>query len=598
MDIDISQVSQTGQNTSVDSLPKTPVEDAEQATKTEVKTVKDDYRYDRTSLDYSRRSSFRSMRSRGRNVFGRHRATRRRIEISRPRNYQRGSTIQKIKDVIKQIQRKYELPKSKDMVKVLKPATQTQVQELSRQAIADTELVNPKNFFKSLEKVVPLALSTVNNTTPSFPANFAKMIGQLANELQLLVNQMLLSPALSEELKAQLQGLLQQMQALNSSGSSQDIAQQLAQLIAGSTVANNGHSFVNVKGQEALIQELVKLQLLSNKFLGAETIPLKTLASALAQLQGNGMSQSLEQTIALLKSGSASNLEGRQILVTQLALFQMMNQAVPMNAQDQARFMQLMMGNQLLFSSGSLKGVLGVKTQELAQKMSEWLVQMAQQLGVSPNHPILNKSGSESLFRLFSSILFGGAILGRMISDRGDGKAWVMDDAYAGQLQMQSVRDLKIFDLVPFSLFAFFTPLKKTRNSKEHEREQQANKLLKALIRLIMKLAFMLSSIYTGGKKIGAGGIELMLDMNRKQLDDVLKQLMSVMKKTGETGQVEVKAPITFLRRSRQALVEKDYSVFWTTIFAFFTDKNDLNALLSEVEELDTVYSSIHSLIK
>lgn len=598
MDIDISQVTQFVPKTSVDTLPKTSVEQTEAPKNAEVQTVKDKYRYDRTSLDYSRRSTFRSMRTRGREVFGGERQTSRRVEISRPRNYQSGSTIQKLKDVIKQIQRKYDLPKSNDLVKALKSNTQSQVQALSRQAMADTEMVNPSHFFKTLEQIVPLALSTVNQSDASFPASFAQMIGQLASELQLLLNQILNSPGMTTELKAQLQALLQQLQTMNSSGNTQDIAQQLAQLIAGNTIGSNGNSLVNVKGNEALIQELVKLQALSSKFLGVEAIPLKAMEGALAQLQGNGMSQSLEQALALLNAGASSNIEGRQILMTQLAVFQMMSQAVSMNAKDQAQFMQLIMGNQLLFSSGTLKGMLGANTQKLAQNMTEWLAQIAQQMGLPQQHPVLNKAGSESLFRLFSSILFGGAMLGRMIADRGDGKAWMLDDAYAGQLQMQSARDLKIFDLVPFSLFAFFAPLKKHRQRKEQEKELQANKLLKALIRLIMKLAFMLSSIYTGGKKIGSGGIELMLNMNRQPLDDVLKQLMSVMKKIGQTGQIEVKAPITFLRRSRQALVEKDYSVFWTTIFAFFTDKNDLNAILSEVDELDSVYASIHSLIK
>ena len=187
--------------------------------------------------------------------------------------------------------------------------------------------------------------------------------------------------------------------------------------------------------------------------------------------------------------------------------------------------------------------------------------------------------------------------MGRMIADRGDGKAWAMDDAYAGQMQAQSAKELKIFDLVPFSLFAFFTPLKRDKRREEEEKEQQADQLIKELIRLMVKLAFMLTSIYTGGKKIGPTGIDYMVKQNRDQLDDVLKQLLRILMKIGDSGRVDVKSSMIFLRRGRQAMIENDQEVFWQCMFSFFTDKNDLNAFLNEVEELDSAYASIKSLL-
>lgn len=594
MDVDISQISQVAKTETTVPAIKTPAEESAPAKASSiVKTVKDDYTYDSTRLDYSRRSSgsgYRSMRSRGRSVWN-SRSQRPRVEISRPRDYQRGSSIQKIKDVIKQIQRKYDLPKSNDISKNLKSSTQSQIASLSRQAKADGELVNPQNFIKSLEKTLPLALSTVNSGDPSFPADYSKMLAQLANELLLLINQMALLPNISPELKALLQALIQQLQMGQNGESLQTLAQQIGQLI---TSAGKGK--IQVNQNQSLIEQLASLKLIPKKYLGAETIPVKTLEDAMAKLQG-GMQRSVEQVIAMLKSSSSGNIEGKEMLLTQLTMLQGMSQGVSLNAGEQARLMQLMVGNQMLFSAGAMKGMLGAKTQQLAGKITDMIVLLAQQIGVPSNHPVVNRSGSESIFRLFSSILFGGAMMGRMIADRGDGKAWTMDDAYAGQLQAQSAKELKIFDLVPFSLFAFFSPIKRDKREEEEEKELQADRLIKELIRLMVKLAFMLTSIYTGGKKIGSGGIDYMVKQNRDQLDDVLKQLLRILMKIGDAEKVDVKSSMIFLRRGRQAMIENDQEVFWQCMFSFFTDKNDLNAFLNEVEELDSAYASIKSLL-
>lgn len=254
------------------------------------------------------------------------------------------------------------------------------------------------------------------------------------------------------------------------------------------------------------------------------------------------------------------------------------------------------MANQLLFSTGQInKGMLGPNTQELAKKIAEMVMLLAGKISMSMQQPLLKGSSSESLFRLFSSILFGGALFGRMIADRGDGKPWGLDEAYAGQLQLQSAKELKIYDLVPFSLFASFPPVKE---GKEQTEEQKAAlKLLMKLIRLLMNLAFMITSIYTGGQKIGKGGIDYMLEKNGPFLLDTIKQLIITLKKVGKSFDIAIRAPLSFLRRSKQALIEKDHPVFWSCIFAFFTDENDLNAFVEEIEELDPVYESIHNLI-
>ena len=398
MDIDISQITQFVNTETVSSPVKTTV-DKGTSVNTVPNTVKDDYSYQSTQLEYSRRGSgYRSMRTRGRSIQT-NQSRSPRIEISRPRNYQNNSTIDRLKDIVKQIQRKYDLPKSNTIAKNLNPATQSKIASYSRQAMADTELVNPQKFLESLEKMLPIALSTVNSGEPAFPVGFPKMLAQLANELLLLVNQMMLSPNMSEDLKAQLQTIMQLLG--NGDASAQTLVQQISQLIVGQSIADKGQTVVNIKGSGDLIEKLVSLKVLPEKYLGAETIPLKTLEGAVAKLQG-GVQNSLLQALALLNSGSSAKLEGREMLISQLSAFQAMNQGINLNGTEQARLMQETVGNQLLFATGAIKGMLGVKTQELAAKMTDLIAQLAGQLGLPNNHPAMNRSGSESLLKLFS----------------------------------------------------------------------------------------------------------------------------------------------------------------------------------------------------
>lgn len=591
MDIDISQVTQSVNIGESVPAAKTTVE--ETAPDKALKPVKDDYAYENARLDYSRRSSgYRSMRTRGRSVWDTQ-TQKPRVEISRPRDNQNQSSVSKLRDIIKQVQRQYHLPKSDSIAKSLNNSTRSEIVSLSRQAIADSELVNPQKFLEALEKSLPLALSTLNEGQSSFPADSSKMLAQLTNELLLLINQLMLSPNLTKELKAQLQTLAQ---LLGEGKQDPALVQQISLLIEGKAIHNNGKSVVDVRGKQKLIEQLVSLKVLPGKYLEVETIPLKILEAALVKLD-KGMKGSLNQAIALLNSSTSSKLQGSEMLMTQLTMLKAMLQGISDKSAEQAKTLQLIVGNQMLFAVGGTKSILGTKTQELGGKMADLIVNLAGQLGLPGNHSILNRSGSESLLRLFSSILFGGAMMGRLIADRGDGKPWAMDEVYAGMLQAQSVRELKIFDLIPFSLFAFFSPLKREESSQQKEKELLADQLLKKLIRLVMKLAFMLTSIYTGGKKIGLGGVDAMLKQHREQLDEVIKDLLRTLRRIDDIGRADVKSSMIFLRRGRQALIEKDNAVFWKCVFSFFTDKNDLNAFLSEVEELDSTYSSIRKLI-
>jgi hypothetical protein len=606
MDFDAGQLSPVTQSTTGEQI-SSPLGAgvSTEATSTvkesaEVKPHQDAYRYEGASTTVhsnSSRLSHVGLRSVPQNSFLDNRPHNRRIALPRPGQSRQFAAASRLNELIKQVQRKYELPKAQDLVKVLKPLTQQLVQSLSRQAKADGELVDPNKFFEMLERVVPLALAVINSSGKQGSIDYSVLFQQMSMELKGILNHLMTSSHVPGELKGLMQQLQQQLQGLNGSGEPlvfpvASLANQLEQLIAAGTTLKVGEN-------EELIRQLVDSGMLSKKYLDMDTLPLSAMQKALAQLQNlpvQAVVRTVDQLLAMLQSGAASNMEGRQMLLTQLTQFQAMGQALSVTAGDRTEFMQVLMGNQLLYASGETQGMLGPKTQEIAGRLSDLIVHLAQQIGLNGNHPLVTKSGSESLFRLFSSILFGGAIFGRMIADRGNGKPWEMDEAYAGQLQMQSARELKIFDLVPFSLFAFYTPLK-GNNKNEQEQRRKADHLMKELIRLIMKLAFMLTSIYTGGKKIGSDGIDYLLSANKKQLDHVLKQLTVVMKKIGGSFDIDIRWSITFLRRARQSLREENYQEFWAYIFAFFTDKNDLNVFLEEVEELDAVYASIHSII-
>jgi len=117
-------------------------------------------------------------------------------------------------------------------------------------------------------------------------------------------------------------------------------------------------------------------------------------------------------------------------------------------------------------------------------------------------------------------------------------------------------------------------------------------------IRTFMSLLLMLVAIYTGGKKIGDNGVNIMLSTNADYIRGNIDNLIFCLKKLDELYGVNVKQPIQRCGRAKIALDAENYDEFWDHIIGFLTEKGDLFGFLEEVDQLDPLYESIHTLLK
>lgn len=288
----------------------------------------------------------RGMRNQPRNV--RSKEARYDVKIQKPRESKSSSAPQKMAEVIKNVQRKYMLPKSKDLVNRLKPVTQQSVQQITRQALADSDLVNPKKFLDTLSKMVPLAVATINEgkgqSSSTLPTDLSTMLMQMMNDLAPHINKLLSLEKLPDDLKGLLQQLSQQLATIKKgelSLTDQLQSMKHSQVVNAEALAKQLEQMIQqgknlkVAENQALIQQLVAAKAIHESYLGREMIPAELINQALASLQAGilhsqnrNVLQTMEQLMAQLQSGTMANLNARQFLVTNLAMFRMMSGAI------------------------------------------------------------------------------------------------------------------------------------------------------------------------------------------------------------------------------------------------------------------------------
>lgn len=493
-----------------------------------------------------------------------------------------------VQETVKEAQNSNQLPKTEDLFKLLPEETRKLLESLFDSS--EGGKVNPKKFFDMLSKMIPLSMTLIQGNGKSgsgISTDLSETLASMINEMEAILQKHGDSASLSIENKNLLENLANQLKLIGMEKGLPNSFEPLSKELAALLAQESGKS-VDVSSRQELIRQLVDAQALPTSYLSDASIPVKSLEKALEIIRQAG-------TASALRSGAASPHPTVQTMVQMSQIFNTV-QAFP--AEQRAKVIQLMMRTQGLFSTDTSLGFLGASTQKFSQSISNFLIGLTQGIGLIPSDKTVTDAGSQYLSRVFGELILAGAILGRLVIDKGDGKAMELNDALqVGQAHMRATRDLGIIDLVPFSFLAFFAPFEQMGGGKSKAEREAVDALMK-FIRTFMSLLFMLVAIYTGGKKIGEHGVDLMLEANADYLRGNLDNLIFCLKKLDELYGVSVQQPIQRCGRAKIALDQEDYEEFWDHIFGFLTEKSALFSFLEEVDQLDSLYESIHALLK
>ncbi len=490
-----------------------------------------------------------------------------------------------VQEAVRDAQKSNETPKKEDLLKLLPKGTREILDSLFAQE--EGASMDPKKFFDMLSKIIPLSMTLLQGSGKGIApgsVDISETLASMTNEMEAILQKHGDSSSLSAENKNLLENLARQLKLMGSeeslAGNLKTLGKEIEALISQAT----GKS-VDVSSQQTLVKQLVEAQLIPSSLLNGSKIPVKVFEQALTSIQQlSGMN--LQQT---------STHPTVETLVQMNHLFASVKAFPP---EQRAQVIQIMMRTQGLFSTGTSQGMLGPNTQQFTKDISQFLMNITQGIGMIPASKKVTNAGSQYLSRVIGELILAGAILGRMVVDKGDGKAMELNEAMQiGQAQMKATRELGIIDLVPFSFLAFFAPFEGMGGGKSKAEKEAIDALMK-FIRTFMSLLLMLVAIYTGGKKIGDNGVNIMLSTNADYIRGNIDNLIFCLKKLDELYGVNVKQPIQRCGRAKIALDAENYDEFWDHIIGFLTEKGDLFGFLEEVDQLDPLYESIHTLLK
>ena len=250
-----------------------------------------------------------------------------------------------------------------------------------------------------------------------------------------------------------------------------------------------------------------------------------------------------------------------------------------------------------LFVSHRMMAVLGRKDRMISPMVEEIASRFGKLIG-SIAAPILPQVAKQPSYvgRVFEQAIFAGLAIGSILSNTHEGKLGRTDDLKSmTQIHFRTMQELKVIDQIPFSFMAFFVPFE---DDAEDNREafKAAKGLLMKLIRLLIKLVFVLMALVSGGSKIGPDGVEWMINENREILFEYLDEIQFSMRKVQEIYGANLEEPYANLTRAKDALSEMDLEVFWGQLF-FITGKDrPLQEFLSEFEAADPFFKTLHKL--
>lgn len=541
-------------------------------------------------------------------------------KMNRPLLRKHTSRFNRMSDALIDARKTYDLPSPKKLLKSLSPGLQEEITELIEDAMFNPGS-GPKiqKFFDILSRLIPLGASLLHGLGSddhvlNLPDLRAAMLDMLKETGEMMMKHQD-STVLSAEGKQLHAMLSSQLLSLPTDGTQTQALNEQLRSILGHTITPNaelishgsvkhftneidaalakGGSEISVAQNQQMTDHLVDADLLPPSTLDSETVSsdtLKKIKGVLENFQASntsGENSTPSTTQPHVGKPMAPTIGFLATFLSNIGVF-------PENTQ--AEVIKVMISTQPVLSYNMSNRALGPHTVHLAHSLSHMAVDLTSQLGLIPKHPAHMKSVSEYFTRIFAGLIVTASILGRLEVDRGDGKAMRLDDEEAGKAQRQAAQELKIHDLPPFSFFALWAPFADLQ--PDHRREhKKAAKALSDFMRVLMRLVYLLVAIYTGGKKLGKNGTDVLLEENQTYLEICLEDFIFALKTLNEKFGVLVAPTISRAEMAKNALLSADYPEFWHNIFKSLKENSQLNDFLEEVDLADNFYNTIRTLI-
>lgn len=541
-------------------------------------------------------------------------------EMSRPLLSSHTSRFARMSDAIVNARKEFDLPTPRQLIKQLSPETQAKIKESIDESIFNPQGgVKTRKFFDLLSRLIPLGASLLYGlgsddhilNLPQLRASLIDMLKEtghlmiqhgdssiLSKEgeqlIQLLSGKLLALPAdetqileLNEQLRSVLGNTITPNVELISHGSVQHFTDEI------NTALSCGRSEISVADNQQLIDSLVDADLLPPSILDKKTIQASLLKELKDELQNF---QHSEESSSTPIATDGASFTGKPMAPTIGFLASFLSNIGVFPEKTQAEVIKVMISTQPVLSYNMSNRALGPHTVHFAHSLSHLSVNLARELELIPGHPAHLKSVSEYFTRIFAGLMISAGILARLEVDRGDGKAMRLDDEEAGKAQRLAAQELKIHDLPPFSFFALWAPFADLQPD-HHEEHRKAAAALSDFMRVVMRLVYLLVSIYTGGKKLGKNGIDILIEENQTYLINCLNDLIFSLKTLREKFGVNVISTLERCELSKKALLDGNNPEFWHQIFAALQEKSSLRDFLEEVDLVDHLYFTIRTLV-
>ncbi len=251
----------------------------------------------------------------------------------------------------------------------------------------------------------------------------------------------------------------------------------------------------------------------------------------------------------------------------------------------------------LLMGSQSIKsqGMIGENLTKLNEGMTDLTINIASQLDLLPKDKLL--AAKTFISGVFDHFLLSGILMGKALVLTANGKLLNPENSHQlQQILLEKKEEMKIFDQIPFSFLAFFAPFEDMQYGASNA-VNIAKASLMNLIRVMLRVVFMLLAIQTGGPKLGENGIDLLLSENADYLSKNIQDLTFALKKVDEAYGVNVKHQIEHAESAREHLLSEKYPDFWSRILKIFVKDTNLANFLKETKDADPLYEAIHTLV-
>lgn len=532
-------------------------------------------------------------------------------------------TTQSLNTQINHTINEHQLPRGHELSENVSEETQERITQAINRFDEDADFdLEMKKFFNLLSKLYPYSLAILSSMLGAdgkdLPSDFSEKVLKMLSDLGKSLGKHIDSLNIPKEMKAELKSFAEQLTNLNNfsgdpkhlkgeidkqlqniqslsmrmttEGNVKDLVKTIKGLLESSSTADMGGKVVSSESNSALFQRLEKMGLLSKSMLSKQGLGAEDLKLVLTQLQ-------IGTKGLVLQTGSQSSIQTAQnLLQNASSLLGMLGMIKGLPQGDQKLALSTLLATQSIQSPNSAMGLIGPSVDKFSNNIGKFIAGLQKNSGLFSKEALMEQERQQLYSNAFKQVILSAALLGNMIAARGGRDA--SDDVVTfSLLKLSSAKDLGIIDQIPFSFLAFFPDLSADEDDYSDAIKMAKQSLLQ-LVRILLKLVFILVAIASAGTKLGQKGMDKMIEENAMFITGILDNLSFALKKVDESYAVNVNYHVALTQAAKDGLALKDYEHFWTSIIHMFAAKTELSSFLEDIEDARPLFKTIESLME